>query len=82
MQLFSLAPSSRVSPLTREHFAHFNLIPNHSMRSLVRDLGHFPPDHAEIESAGISMGSFNNYVDLSHNYLNEPLLRRDPFKLE
>ena len=80
MQLFSLEPSARVSPLTREPFANFCLIPNRSMRSLVQDAGHIPPDHAEIESADISLGSFNNYVDLSHNDLNEPLLRRDPFQ--
>ena len=76
MQLFSLDRSSRVSPLTRAPFANFNLIPNFSMRSLVRDAGHVP-DRAEVGSADISLGSFNNYVDLGSNDVEEPLLARD-----
>lgn len=76
MQLFKLERSLRVSPLTREPFASYNLIPNYSMRSLVRDAGYIP-DQAEIESADFSMGSFHNYVDLGANELEEPLLARD-----
>ena len=76
MQLFSLERSLRVSPLTRAPFANFNLIPNYSMRSLVRDAG-YVPDRVEIESADFSLGSFHNYVDLSASELQEPLLARD-----
>jgi hypothetical protein len=76
MQLFGLDRSLRVSPLTRAPFANYNLIPNFSMRSLVRDAGHVP-DRAEVGSADISLGSFNNYVDLRANDLEEPLLARD-----
>jgi hypothetical protein len=76
MQLFSMDRSARVSPLTRAPFTNFNLIPNYSMRSLVRDAG-YVPDRADIESADFSMGSFHNYVDLSANDVEEPLLGRD-----
>jgi len=77
MQLFNLQPSSRVSPLTREPFENFRLIPNYSMRSLVRDTGHVRNDNADIASADISLGSFNNYVDLGQNDLSQPLLAGD-----
>jgi hypothetical protein len=79
MQLFKLERSLRVSPLTREPFANFNLIPNYNMRSLVRDAGYIP-DRAENESADFSMGSFQNYVDLGANELEEPLLARDDMR--
>jgi hypothetical protein len=79
MQLFRLGSSSRVSPITRAPFANFNLIPNFSMRSLVRDAGHVParPDDA---SADISLGSFHNYVDLGSYNMEEPLLARDDMR--
>lgn len=76
MQLFSMDRSFRISPLTRAPFTNFNLIPNYSMRSLVRDAG-YVPDRAEVESGDFSMGSFHNYVDLAANEMEEPLLARD-----